>query len=308
MDTNILTDAEQALFDSLPGPPVKAVIKSTNVWIIEWLPLDDQSTGRLLHEWIQKRRPGWSKYFACSSKLDVICSIDRATQLAKKSKMIPILHFETHGNETGLGGPDGNGGLELLTWNELAESLQNLNLATCCNLVVLVAACIGYAGIKVFIRGPKAPAVALVGPDAPIMSSNLLSATKEFYRRLMDDDDPKLDKIAISASREAGTVSLKWEPFAVLAYDSFSEELIISMREDQQKVQVNRIRQRMLETNKWSTGEIERRLLNISPSLVANSTQKIWDEMFMIDICPGNRGRFGVDWCDIVDLVRSSKK
>ena len=114
--------------------------------------------------------------------------------------------------------------MELLTWNELTEPLQKLNLVTCCNLVVVVAACIGFAGIKALVRGPKAPAIALVGPDAPIMTSNLLSATKEFYRRWMDDD-PKLDEIAISASRAAGTVSFEWEPFAVLAYDAFSEEL-----------------------------------------------------------------------------------
>jgi hypothetical protein len=203
MGTNVLTDAEQVLFVSLPGPPVKAVIKSTNVWIIERLPSGDQRTGRLLHEWMQERRPGWSRYSECSSKLEVVSSINRATQIAKTSRMTPVLHLETHGDETGLCGPDGNGGMELLTSNELTEPLQELNLVTCCNLVVVVAACIGFAGIKALVRGPKAPAIALVGPDAPIMTSNLLSATKEFYRRWMDDD-PKLDEIAISASLEAG--------------------------------------------------------------------------------------------------------
>ena len=51
---NDLTAAEQSLFDSLPGPPVSAVIRSTNIWIIEWLPSDEQRTGRLLHEWMQE--------------------------------------------------------------------------------------------------------------------------------------------------------------------------------------------------------------------------------------------------------------
>ena len=307
MDTGVLTDAEQALFDSLPGPPVKAVIKSTNVWIIEWLPSGDQRTGKLLHEWIQERRPGWSKYLQCSNKLELISSIDRATQIAKTSRMIPVLHLETHGDETGLGGPNGSGGIELLTWNELTEPLQRLNTVTCCNLVVVVAACIGFAGIKALVRGHRAPAIALVGPDSPIMDSNLLSATKEFYRRWMDDD-PKLDEIAISSSREAGTVAFDWEPFAVLAFDAFSEQLIISMRQDQQQMQVNRIRQRMLDTKRWSTAEIERRLLYISPSVLADLNQRIWDEMFMIDIYPDNRERFGVNWYEIVDLIVNSQK
>lgn len=302
MVTSVLTDAEQVLFESLPGPPVEAVIKSTNIWIIEWLPSSDQHTGKLLHEWMQERRPDWSTYFECSSKLEVISSIERATNLAKNSGMIPVLHLEAHGDETCLGGPDDSGGVELLTWDELTQPLQRLNLATCCNLVVVVAACIGFAGIKALVRGPRAPAIALVGPDAPIMTSSLLSATKEFYRHWMDDN-PKLHEIAIGASREAGTVSFEWEPFAVLAYDALSELLIISMRGDQQCVQMNRIRQRMVEANRWSLAEIERRLARVSASFHVKLIQRMWDEMFMIDIYPDNRERFGVNWAKIVDMV-----
>jgi hypothetical protein len=159
--------------------------------------------------------------------------------------MIPVLHLEAHGDENGLGGPDGNGGMQLLSWDELTEPLQRLNLETCCNLIVVVAACIGFAGIKALVRGPRAPAIALVGPDASIMDSNLLYGTKEIYRRWMDND-PRLDEIVISASRESGTVSFEWEPFVVLAYDALADRLIFSMRQDQQQEQLNRIRQRML--------------------------------------------------------------
>lgn len=304
MDTVVLTDVEQALFDSLPGPPVEAVIKSTNIWVIEWLPTSDKRTGRLLHEWMQERRPGWSNYSECSSKMEVVSSIECVTNLAKNSNTIPVLHLESHGDENGLGGPGVNGGMELLSWDELTEPLQQLNLETRCNLIVVVAACIGFAGIQALVRGPRAPAIALVGPDAPINDSSLLYGTKEIYRRWMDND-PRLDEIAISASREAGTVSFEWEPFAVLAYDALAERLIFSMRQAQQRMQVNRIRQRMLEENRWSTVEIERRLSLLSPSLQAILMQQLWDEMFMIDLYPENRERFEVNWSEIVDLVLS---
>ena len=56
-----LTDDEQALFGSLPGPPVSAVIRSNRIWIIEWLPSGEQRTGRLLHEWMKEHRPGWRR-------------------------------------------------------------------------------------------------------------------------------------------------------------------------------------------------------------------------------------------------------
>lgn len=306
MTTNTLTDAEQALFDDLPGPPAEAVIKSTNIWIIEWLTSGDLPTGRLLHEWMQSRRPGWSAYFKCESKQDVLSAIEHATNLARNSRMSPVLHFEAHGNENGLGREYGDGHVEFLEWNEITKSLQKLNLVTRCNLVIVVAACIGFAGIKALVQGPRAPAVALVGPDASIMSDNLLSATKEFYSRWMAPD-PRLRDIVLNASHVAGETSFEWEPFAVLAFDSLAKLLIVSMRPDQQRIQINRLRQRMLEETKLSSTEIECRLTKLTPSLQATFFQHLWDTMFMIDLYPENRERFGVNWIEIVNMALQNR-
>ena len=228
----------------------------------------------------------------------------------KKTEMRPVLHIEAHGDteKNGLVGPDGKGGLELLKWDELTEPLQRLNLETRCNLVFVVAACIGFAGIKALVQGPRAPAVALVGPDASIMAGNLLSATKKFYSCWMDPD-PRLRDIAISASHVAGKASFEWEPFAVLAFDAIAEQLIVSMRQDQQRKQVNRIRHKMLEETMFSPAEIEYRLSQFSSSLQADLIQRLWDEMFMIDLYPENKARFGVNWTKIVEmLLRLQKK
>jgi len=277
MTATDLTNDEQKLFDSLPGPPKKAVLKPTSIWIIEWLGSNDKRTGNLLHEWVQEQRSGWSAYYRAMSKQDVLSSIERAANRSNISEMNPLLHIEAHGDESGLGGPDGSGGEEMLIWDELTEPLQELNLATNCNLIVLVAACIGFAGIKALTKGPRAPAIAIIGPDAKIYENELLLATKEFYRRWMDDGNPNLGEITTCASREAGTASFAMEPFAVLAHEVLAEYLIISMREDQKRKQVNRY-----------------------------FIQKTWDEMFMIDVYPENRERFGVNWDEIVDMIGSS--
>lgn len=303
--TSELTDDEQTLFDSFPGPPISAVIRSTKIWIIEWLPSDEQRTGRLLHEWMQEHRPGWSEYSVCTCKKEVLDSIERATNLARRSGMIPVLHLEAHGNEICLGLPDRNGNVEVLTWDELTEPLQRLNLATRCNLIVVVAACIGFSGIKALVRGPRAPAIALAGPNAEIMSDSLLSGTIEFYKQIVNGN-PNFSKMADSASRAAGTASFAWEPFAVLAYDALAEQVIISMRPNEQQMQVQRIRQRMVEENRWSAAEIEQRLSLLGPSLQANIIQKMWDEMFMIDLYPENRERFGVNWSKEIEMVKDS--
>jgi len=297
-----LSNFEQELFDSLPGPPIIAKNKTTNVWIIEWLPPNDQKTGLQLHKWLQNKRPKWSYYSKCLNKGEVLSSIKRAISLAERHQFIPVLHFEAHGNEDGLGCPNENGKIESLSWDELTEPLQRLNLATCCNLIVVVAACIGFAGILALARGPRAPAVAIVGPEAPIEVGRLFEGAKEIYRRWMDDN-PNLTDIVNSASRESGSVSFDWEPFAVLAYDVLSKDLIISLREDQQHLRKYRIGQLMLSHTFGSEKEIESKLSLLSLSFQKPFIQKIWDEMFMIDLFPENAEKFGVNWSEVVDLI-----
>lgn len=302
MKENDLTDAEQELLDRLPGPPVVATIRTTNVWIVEWLQPDEKRTGRLLHEWMENRRPGWSAYCSCKNKAEVIAAVDRATARAQHTGMIPVLHLEAHGDDTGLEGPDGAGGRELLSWDELTAPLQQLNLATLCNLVVVVAACTGFAGVKALCRGPRAPAVALVGPDAEVTPTSLLLGTKEFYRR-WQDKEPALKDIAASASQEATAVSFEWEPFAVLAFEALMKRLIISKRPAEQRRRVERLRQKMLTEGKVADADIERRLMELPLFRSSDELQRVWDEMFMIDLYPSNRERFGVDMAMVIKLI-----
>lgn len=266
------------LFKLLPGPPTMVQIRTTNVWIIEWLSAPDKKTGQLLYQWMEERRPHWAIYSPCYSKTQVLAAIERATHHAHQSTMIPVLHLEAHGDADGLEGPNGTGGNERLSWDELAEPLQGLNLATRCNLLIFIAACTGFAGINVFLRGPRAPAVALVGPDSLISESTLFWATKEFYRRCMDPS-ASLTDMATSASREAGTVEFEPEPFAVLAFESMIKTLLHGVRR----------------------GEWIRRLEQVR--LKVSSLQLMWDQLFMIDLWPENRERFGVDITAVVDVL-----
>lgn len=299
-----LTAAEQEIFERLPGPPAIALIRATNIWIIEWLPSNEKHTGQILYDWMKERRSGWSAYCSCKSKAELINAIERATIRTQQSEMVPVLHLEAHGDRDneGLIGPDNNGNLELLTWDELTVPLQQLNLATRCNLVVVVAACTGFAGIKALTGGPRAPAVAIVGPDATVLPSNLLWGTKEFYRCWMGNNS-KLSDIAESASRETGMADFEYEPFVSIAYNALIKRLIISMRPDEQRRQVDRMRQFMLAYGKFSVTEIEHRLSHCPPIPSPIELQKMWDEMFMIDLFPENRERFGIDMNEIVKLT-----
>ena len=75
---------------------------------------------------MKEQRPGWSAYFPSNTKEDVFEAIGRATQRARSSPMVPVLHVEAHGGESGIG-PDEHQGLR---WEELTQPLQQLNTAT----------------------------------------------------------------------------------------------------------------------------------------------------------------------------------
>lgn len=301
-----LSDAERRLFLNLPKPPADGYARKPQVvWIVEWLGCDEQPTGRELHEWISRHINLKSTYFSCKTKKEVIATIQRLTLFARQklSFQIPILHIEAHGNENFLEGPNRSGDREQLYWSELNGPLQELNRITRCNLIVFIAACAGFAGIKVFFHGPLAPAIALVGPVIKIRPGDLLNATKEFYRRLKDAK-PNLDAMVESAARETSNVLIEFEPLVLLAYEAFAEYLIVSKRPDNIRCQKERLRQLMRTKTPFSQNEIERRLgIDLPLEKQKLHSQTIWNTMFMIDVFPENKERFDVNWSEIHEIV-----
>ncbi len=296
-----ITASERTLIESLPKLPALAKVRPTNIWIIEWLSPGERRTGSELHAWMEQQRPRWSIYNSCTSKIEVIRSIERATHFAQRSGMVPILHVEAHGGDAGLA-PSSDAYGESLSWIELTIPLQQLNLATNCNLIVVVAACLGFAAIQALTKGPRAQAVALVGPDATLGASDLLIGAKEFYRRFKDDS-PRLADIAESASREMFDADFECEPFATLAYEALVEQLVRTRRPTEHHARLERLRQRMDQETVFSVEEIEARLAGLPKFPPSEELQQIWNYMFMIDLEPKNEERFGLNWKDIADRI-----
>lgn len=304
MNEDELTYFESILFKSLPAPPEIIYLKSTNVWVIEWLSPNERSTGYELHEWLNVKRPRWSNYYKCENKAQVLQAISKATVYAGKSHAVPVLHIEAHGSVDGLA-PDSSGHSEFMLWEELTIPLQQLNLATRCNLVVFIAACIGFAGIKAFHSGPRAPAVALVGPVDLINPRQLLEGSKEFYRRWMDDK-PKLIDIVESASRDSGAIGFEYESFVLLAFEAVVEEFIKSLRPNKKVKTIEKYRQ------KFTRDGLSKLVIEIKLALFPylhqqEVLQQVWDQMFMIDLYPENKQRFGVNMKEIVNIILKSR-
>lgn len=232
----------------------------------------------------------------------MLVHIEQARKYVQETGSIPMLHIEAHGNEHGIGGP---GGREFLNWSDLTHSFQQLNVATRCNLVLSVAACTGFAAINVFGSGPFAPAAALVGPVSEISSSDLLNGTKELCRRLTSKN-PHLSEMADNASREASGVLFEPESFALFAFESFTESIIISKRPEQRQLQFERLRKRMINETNYSVAEIDQRMSQKFPLPIEvrkRFQQAIWDEMFLINRYPENQKKFGVNWSLVLDMI-----
>jgi len=292
-----LTESERTLIDNLPKPPAVVRLQATNIWIIEWLSTGERRTGEELHDWMEQQRPGWSFYNRCATKEEVIRSIERAAHSAHQNGMVPVLHIEAHGSSIGIA-PSSDRQAELLKWEELTLPLQQLNIATKCNLVIVVAACLGFAAIQALTQAPRAPAIALVGTDATVNESDLLLGTKEFYRRIRDES-PRLVEIAETASGEMCGADFEVESFAMLAYEASIEQIIRGRRPVERQAQIERLRNRMRRETSFSVYEIEHRLSQLPDIPPSADLQKIWNHMFMIDLDPTNEERFGLNWADI---------
>ncbi|PHR48634.1 hypothetical protein [Cycloclasticus sp.] len=296
-----LTESEKTLIESLPKPPAVARLHVTNIWIIEWLSIGERRTGEELHDWMEQQRPGWSIYNRCTSKEEVIRSIERAAYSTQQNGMAPVLHIEAHGNLIGIA-PSRDKQAELLRWEELTLPLQQLNIATKCNLVIVVAACLGFAAIQALTQSPRAPAIALVGTDATVNESDLLLGTKEFYRCIRGENS-RLTEIAETSSREMCSTDFEVEPFAMLAYEALVEQVIKRIRPVERHALIEKLRNRMHRETSFSMDVIERRLSQLPDIPPSADLQETWDQMFMIDIYPTNEERFGLNWDNVIGQI-----
>ena len=108
----------------------------------------------------------------------------------------PVLHLETHGDETGLQLANG----ERIQWLELAAPLASLNQATAMNLTVFVAACDGAHLISVLRPTGRAPAWAIIGPKESVSHEVIEEATKSFYVAFLSSPDLRTALEAMNAS------------------------------------------------------------------------------------------------------------
>lgn len=155
------------------------------IYILESLESHERHTGAALFEdlkvWKDAYLPQLSiSFLTFNDKRDldnILASIEQAT---KTKNELPFIHIEAHANEDFLGTASGEG----ISWTDLFNSLQNINIATKNNLVVVVAACFGFHLFKITDVLERAPFYAVLGPNQAVSISEVEAGYQVFYQEL----------------------------------------------------------------------------------------------------------------------------
>lgn len=116
---------------------------------------------------------------------------------------VPILHFEAHGDHTGLILRDKS----TMLWESLSARLTEFNIKTNFNLLVVLSCCDGIHQIKTLSTHSACPFSALVGCEGTIHTDELLNGFEHFYKTLLTEESgtKALSTLQNATTRSQGT-------------------------------------------------------------------------------------------------------
>lgn len=99
--------------------------------------------------------------------------------------VIPLLHFDMHGYEDGIGLNSG----EIIDWDDIADHLIEINKAANMQLFVCSGACFGVGMVKITNFMKRAPYSVLVGPNGSIKAKYISEFYRGLYKEYLDTGD-----------------------------------------------------------------------------------------------------------------------
>lgn len=150
--------------------------------IIESLDEGDIETGYILSNELLKyksfQEPNITiRYCRLGTKTEIIQEINFLYNKVSHEKWGIILHFETHGSESGIITTSG----EILRWDELMNLFRPINILLKNALIVHLGMCLGGWIISAINPFERAPFKAVVATWKRVGERDLLSAFTEFY-------------------------------------------------------------------------------------------------------------------------------
>jgi ATP-dependent Lon protease len=281
-------------------PFKKSTFKFNKIYILESLPNIEKQTGRELYDDLLRYKEyeisalsvvfneiiDKKNFFIILKKIELDC---------RKNKNKPILHIEMHGNEAKTGLVFKNG--EIVTWEELYNSLVTINFAVENNLFLTLAVCYGLYIMQIIQLDKPAPFWGFIGSYEEITVSDLSIRYNEFYSSFLKDFKLYESMVALHNSNPEIQSTYKLitseEVFSNVykkyLNENFNEKAIDKRVEDSIKVSG------ILFDNR----NIKRKFRKDFEKLLLKTKKEYFNEhkriFFMIKAYPQNEDRFKID-------------
>lgn len=155
--------------------------------VLDGLAETDLQTGRAIHNYLRDL-PFSTIEGMHLQRIEIFSKANLFVELSKievevRLGLRPILHFDMHGDP--LAGLQIRDTKEFVLWAELAPYLRKINIASQCNLGVVMAGCFGMHSAYTVSIKQSAPFYFLVGTQSEIPSGLIEPELSEFYKSLL---------------------------------------------------------------------------------------------------------------------------
>ncbi|MBJ6368136.1 hypothetical protein [Snuella sedimenti] len=164
-------------------------INFNKIFVIESLDsTEEKETGKELYDdllrWkeIQLGAPFKAELIQVKNRIQFFESLKKIKNECKNNSVYPIIHFEIHGNKSGLSLVSN----EFIEWIELYKNLITINSIIGNNLFLTLAVCKGAYLMELIKLANPAPFWGFIGSFDKINSEDILIRYNEFYKEFLD--------------------------------------------------------------------------------------------------------------------------
>lgn len=277
----------------------------SKIAVLQSLPKGELQTGKRLNEDIQTLNVFHGRGLDVSfhdvpTKQDFLAALATIQGEALRG-VYPLLHIECHGaaDETGIVLADGS----FLAWKELKPLLTAINVATRCNLLVVMACCSGGYLAQTLLPTERAPCWALIGPTTTVYTDEILSNLNSFYATFLGtlDGDRSLESLTSVKLRSGRFAFMPAGGFFRIAYAKYlanfcTPEELLKRGEG--------MRQKLISMGADIVPSAQE-MADLLQRTETSSYEKYFREFFMVDLYPENAERFPIPYEDIKALQKA---
>ncbi len=186
-----------------PDQAKQVRLKYNGVVVIQSLPDKEIQTGKELYDSIISRRCGLTSkaayFYNPSTVQEFFNALDEICANVLYDELMPIIHFEMHGNPKGLVVKNG----VAVGWEALQDHLRLINRKTQNQLIVTLASCWGSRVWEMIDITQAAPYWGYIGPKESILADVLMEDFTDFFDTLLSTDhlDAAIERLKANGTR-----------------------------------------------------------------------------------------------------------